>query len=207
MGRRMRLTGFLKAEHYESDVCFDSDPVHGIIVIKKYKTDNECVRWLNRHLSQYYETSSGQPVGQHEFAALQLLEPYGFVPKVVDLQPDSLVMEFAGNPVSPEAPVKIETYLNECRHVLKIFAKLKFSHNDLRPANVLLHGGKVKIIDFTLSEFGDVQIMKDLPNPNWARAGQDDDILTFMSPRSQRPTAGFGRVRKFLKKIGFAPGA
>jgi hypothetical protein len=203
----MRLTRFLKAEHYESDVYFDSDPVHGMIVIKKYKTDNECVRWLNRYLAQYYDTSKGQPVGQHECAALKLLEPYGFVPKVVDLRLDSLAMEFAGDPLSPEAPIEMETYLNECRHILKIFAKLKFRHNDLRRSNVLLHDGKVKIIDFTLSEFGDIQVIKGLPNPNWARAGQDDNLLTYMSPRSQRTTVAFGRIRKFLKKIGFAPGA
>ena len=194
-----------KGVHYESDVVFDADPARGIVVTKTYKSDNDCVRWLNRHLAQYYDASKGQPVAQHEFAALTLLEPYGFVPKPLDLWPHSIVMEFAGRPVSPEAPIPVEDYLHDCRRILETFARLNFRHNDLLPSNVLVQDGRVKVVDFTLSEFGNVQIMKDLPNPNWARPGQDHNILTYMSRQSECRLGPLARVLKFLGRLGFAP--
>jgi hypothetical protein len=191
-----------KGAHYESDIFFDADPRYEIIVIKKYKTENECIRWLNRHLAQYYDASKGQPVAQHEFAALKLLEPHGFVPKPLDIRPDSIVMDFAGSPVSPEAPIAIEVYLEYCRRILDTFARLNFRHNDLLPSNVLVHEGRVKVIDFTLSEFGDIQTMRSLPNPHWARPGQDRNILTYMSRRAEGRPGPLGRVLESLRKLG-----
>jgi len=196
-----RILNLPKGVHYESDILFDSNPVHGIIVIKTYRTDNDCVRWLNGHLAQYYDASKQQPVAQHEFSALKLLEPYGFVPKPLDLRPDSIVMEFAGSPVSPEAPIAIEVYLEHCRRIMDTFARLNFRHNDLLPSNVLVHEGKVKVIDFTLSEFGDIQTMRNLPNPDWARPGQDSNILTYMSRRVEGRPGSLGRVLEPFRKL------
>jgi RIO-like serine/threonine protein kinase len=198
-----RILNLPKGVHYESDIFFDADPTHEIVVIKKYKTDNECIRWLNQHLAQYYDPSKGLPVAQHEFAALKLLEPYGFVPKPLDLRPDSIVMEFAGTPVSPEAPIAIEVYLEHCQRIMDTFARLNFRHNDLLPSNVLVHEGKVKVIDFTLSEFGDIQTMRNLPNPDWARPGQDSNILMHMSRRAENRPGPLGRVLNLFSKLGF----
>jgi len=194
-----------KGAHYESDVLFDSDPAHGVVVTKIYRSDNECVRWLNGHLAQYYDASRGQPVAQHEFSALALLEPHGFTPKPIDLRSDSIVMEFCGSPISPDAPIAIKAYSEQCRQILDTFSRLNFKHNDLLPSNVLIRDGKVKIIDFTLSEFGDIEIIRDLPNPDWARPGQDRNVLFYMSRPWESRLGPLRRVATILGKLGLVP--
>jgi RIO-like serine/threonine protein kinase len=192
--------------HYESDISFEADPVRGILVTKTYRTGHECVQWLNRHLARYYDAAKGQPVAQHEYAALTLLEPYGIAPKAVEFRPDSIVMEFAGTPISLGVSIPTETYLMHCQRILDTLERLHFRHNDLLPSNVLVHEGQVKIADFTLAEFGRIQIMKDLPNPAWARPGQDRNILSYAPLHSEPGQTLFGRVTKLLKRLKIAAG-
>ena len=168
----------MKTVHYESVIRFET----GGVVVKTYRDDCECIRWLNRHLARYYDPAKGQPVAQHEFAALRFLEPCGFVPKPLRLDHGSIAMEYAGVPVSPRSEVSLDEYRRQCQSILATFAKLGFRHNDLLPGNVLVHHGRIKIIDFTLAEFDAVEIAGNLPDPDWARLGQDQALLTY-APR------------------------
>lgn len=169
--------------HYESDISIAPDPVHGMIVRKRYRDDVECVRWLNRHLASYYADSGYQPVAQHEFAALQLLDPHGFVPTPLELRRDSVVMRYAGLPLMAAPPIDPASYRAQCEKILQTLTELHFRHNDLLIGNVLVQGDKIRICDFTLSEFGNVSIMNQLPDSRWARPGEDHKLLHYLDER------------------------
>jgi len=188
-----------KPIHYESEISFLKDAMHGLVVQKKYRNDVECIQWLNRYLSKYYDPSKGLPVAQHEFAALKLLTPFGIVPKPLRLEMGAIVMDFAGDPLTETLEISLVSYLEQCHFILQTFHKMNFKHNDLILGNVLVHKGKVKIIDFTLSEFNGVEIMKDLPNPNWARFGQDANLLSYFHERGNVKRKG---LLRFFSRSG-----
>lgn len=177
----MLMINIPKSAHAESEISFKNDSIHGTIVCKRYRQDVECVHWLNQHLAQYYDPSHGQPVAQHEFAALHILAPYRFAPKPLTLFHDSIIIEFAGVPLTFTSPISIKEYKKQCHSILNTLVQLDFKHNDLLPRNVLFHQGQIKIIDFTLSEFLGIKIMDTLPNPAWARPGKDTEILKYLS--------------------------
>jgi hypothetical protein len=205
-GRRQKIPRIPQVVHYEADVFFDIDSADNILVTKKYKLNVECIEWLNEHLSRYYDRSQGQPVAQHEFAALKLLAPFGFVPKPLDLRADSIVMEFAGHPLTANSKISADDYLKQCRFILDTLAALNFKHNDLLLGNVLLDHGKIKIIDFTLAEFGVVEIMKDLPNRHWARPGEDKTILTHLAEIKKSKVNVLSGVLSHLSRILYSRG-
>jgi hypothetical protein len=175
-----RVVNLPKASHDEAEITFEETVGLGIVVTKQYRSDCECIQWLNRVLARYYNPSEGQPVAQHEFAALTLLRPYGFVPHPLRRGSDFIQMEFAGEPVGPDCGISPAEFRRQCEVILNTFKTLGFRHNDLLPRNVLTHEGRVKIIDFTLSEFGGIEIMTQLPDPNWAIPGQDHRLLTYL---------------------------
>ena len=170
---------------------------------KKYKTDMECIQWLNRHLSKYYNASHVQAVAQHEFSALALLAPYGFTPKPLGMETGSITMEFAGEPLAADSEISLDEYEKQCRIILNAFSRLKFRHNDLLEGNILVLNGRIKIVDFTLSEFNGIEIMKQLPNRNWARPGRDKDIRNYL-PLMRRHKRNFvGAILNRLIKREF----
>ena len=169
---------------FESYISFHQDPERGILVTKRYRDEAPWMQWLNRRLAEFYDPAEGQPVAQHEHAALDLLAPYGFVPRVLSRDTDSIQMEFAGIPVT-HAEIPTEEYRKQCRFILETFERLDFLHNDLLPRNVLIDGDRVKIVDFTLAEFPGVELMSHLPDPRWARPGEDGKLLYYLPQRSR----------------------
>lgn len=190
--------------HYESRISFSRDRSGRLLVTKTYKREHECISWLNSVLAGHYDPSAGLPVAQHEYAAYEALEPLGFVPRPVELRPDSIVVEYGGAPLAADSLIADGDYERQCRRVLESFRSIGFRHNDLLPGNVLISSGKVRIIDFTLAEFGAVELTGSLPNPDWARAGRDEDLLGFLrearaEAEAQRPSSGISaRVRRLL---------
>lgn len=172
--------------HYEADIHFSRDPNIGLICIKKYRKDVDCISWLNDHLSKYYPSTEGLPVAQHEYAALTLLEKHKVAPRPIAMLGDAVAMEFAGRPVSPFSIISADDYKEQCLRILTIFEGIDFRHNDMLASNVLIHRGKVKLIDFTLSEFAGIDIARSLPQPGWARLGQDGAITGFLAARRRR---------------------
>lgn len=167
------------APGFEAHVSFERCKATGqIIVSKQYRLDCECVVWLNSHLAQYYDPEIAYPVAQHEFAALQLLQPYEFFPDPVELLPTGITMAYAGVPLAQaRSQLTRESFLEQANAILGIFENLRFRHNDLLPWNVLVQGDRLRVIDFTLSEFGGRELMPHLPNPSWAQPGKDRQLL------------------------------
>lgn len=170
----------IKGPHYEADIAFTKDERRGIVVTKKYRLDVACIAWLNKHLSNYYPAEGGLPVAQHEFAALTLLAKHGVAPRPIEALKHAIVMEFAGRPVAAASLISFKSYMTQCQNILTTLGRLNFRHNDLLPANVVVRRGRLKIIDFTLSEFNGIEIMNALPEPGWARPGQDEAIASYL---------------------------
>ena len=166
-------------KHVESEIFFYHDPELGLVIVKRYRQDVECIRWLNSHLAKYYPPEKGLPVAQHEFAALRKLAAHGIAPDPIRLTADSVVMKYAGEPIhSPNSEFVLD-YRKQAAAILDTLQKLDFKHNDLLPRNVLAHKGKIHVVDFTLSEFDGISIMADLPNPDWARPEEDRNLLDY----------------------------
>jgi hypothetical protein len=188
------------AVHYESDISVEQDSqTRAMRVTKRYRTTHPCVAWLNERLGDWYDRDRGLPVAQHEWAAYQLLEPYGIVPRPIDCLPDAIVVEWGGEPLAPDAAIADDDYRAQAEHVLKVFAATGFSHNDLLERNVLVSDGALRIIDFTLAEFGQVSLMGDLPNPAWARPGEDAMLLDHLH-RLRAAAPASRRLRHMLRR-------
>jgi hypothetical protein len=173
--------------HWESEITFQLSADGDVHVVKTYLQDHECISWLNVELANDYDPESGLPVAQHEFAAYEALLPLGVAPKPVELRPDSIVIEYGGLPLSAESDIADDEYRRQCEEILRGFDAIGFRHNDLLPGNVLVQHGQVGIIDFTLAEFGTIDLMSKLPNPDWARAGQDARLVEFLREAKQEP--------------------
>ena len=168
-----------KGLHYESEVEFVRSEATGELqVVKRYRTDHPCVAWLNEALAEWYDPARGLPVAQHEHAALELLAPHGVAPPALELRPDAVVSAFAGEPVSRRSRITADDYLEQCERILGVFTDVGLRHNDLLPRNVLVRDRRVTVVDYTLAEFGEVLLMDRLPDPAWARPGEDRDLLT-----------------------------
>jgi hypothetical protein len=163
---------------YEAEIAVEGgDDGSPARVVKTYRRDHPCVAWLNERLAEWYDPALGLPVAQHEWAAYELLAPEGFVPEAIERRPDAIVLGWGGEPLHAGCGLSVRDYRRQAAAVLEAFARLGFRHNDLLDRNVLVDGDRIRIIDFTLAEFGDVRLMDTLPDPGWARAGEDHRLL------------------------------
>ena len=165
-------------EHYESDISV-VETESGLLVKKEYRMDTPCIRWLNDYLKQFYDDPVIPPVICHEASVLKRLEPYGIVPKLHSITKTAIIMEFAGTPLSPDCGITRENYLWQSRNILYVLHKLGIKHNDMLDRKVIVKNGMVKLIDFTLAEYGPIKIGANIPNLDWARINQDCNILCF----------------------------
>ena len=193
--------------HYESEISFAPGAGGRIEVIKRYKREHECISWLNGELAAHYDPGAGLPVAQHEFAAYEVLAPLGCVPSPVELRPDSIVVEYGGKPLRPDSPISESAYERQCDEILRGFESIGFRHNDLLAGNVLIDAEtRVRIIDFTLAEFGSIELMPSLPNRDWARPGEDAQLPGLLrdmrrEARDARNASPPGRIRRVLERI------
>lgn len=163
---------------WEGDIEYKRYKKFGKCIIKKYKKDSDCINWLNVELKQYYPSEDFLPIAQHEYKALELLSKHGIAPKPLELGPDYIVVEYGGKTLEEYNPLSPEEYLKQAKQILLKFEELNFKHNDLLPRNILISKNKLKIIDFTLSEFGNIMLIDKLPNKKWAYPG-DERILNY----------------------------
>jgi 2-polyprenyl-3-methyl-5-hydroxy-6-metoxy-1,4-benzoquinol methylase len=185
-------------KHVESDIFFDHDPDHGLVVIKRYRSDQPCIAWLNQHLAQYYAPADGMPVAQHEYAALHRLAPLGIAPEPLRREPGAVVMRYAGEPInSPNGEVFLDLH-RQFREIVDALDHVGFKHNDMLPRNVLAHHGTVRLVDFTLSEFDGISTMDALPEPAWARPGKDRELLTYYNVTFAQLINRWHRLRRSL---------
>ncbi len=173
------MENFVLEDHFESHITLVKHHLHGLVVQKRYRQEHPCVAWLNTVLKPYYPDDRFLPIAQHEARALLLLSQYGISPKLIEYSFDSVVMEFAGTPITKDSSILIKNYEKLASRIINLFVEIGFKHNDLLPRNVLLHDGVIKLIDFTLSEFNDIKFMALLPNSKWARYGEDYNLLNY----------------------------
>ncbi|MCR4623249.1 MAG: hypothetical protein K5780_01135 [Alphaproteobacteria bacterium] len=161
---------------FESDIGFLRNYKNfGEVVVKKYKADSPCVIWLNQHLRRYYVYSTIMPIAQHEFRALEILNSNGVAPRPLEIGTDYIILEKWGTELK-NPPMNL---YSQAVHILKELRRLNFKHNDLLMRNILIDASnELKLIDLTLSEFGNVEIIKHLPNKSWAYPG-DERILNY----------------------------
>lgn len=157
------------------------------MVIKKiYRSDVQAIKFLNEYLKNFYSQFKDEagneimPVAAHEFFILKNLEPYGIVPRVLGVKKNCIYMSFEGNSIlsSDEKLTKAE-FLRQAKNILHIFHKYGLRHNDLTPQNVLIRDRTIKIIDFTLADYGNIDIVSNLPDRNFAYLNQDYNLLNY----------------------------
>lgn len=185
-------------EHWEADVEVRSGAGGPQSVVKRYRLDSPCIAWLNDELARWYDPAAGLPVAQHEHAAFVLLSAHGLAPRPLELRESAIVTEWGGVPLS-SAPTTLSRrrYRQRAVEILAALRALGFRHNDLIDRNVLVAGERVTLIDFTLAEWGPVTFMDRLPDPAWARAGQDAALPGFARaiPRRTALVAAARRLR------------
>ncbi len=175
-------------KHVESDLALVDYPGAGPAVVKTYKPGQPCVAWLNQHLARYYDARAGMPVAQHEYAALELLHPHGIAPRPLRREAGAIVMAYAGTPITFGLALGEREFRAQAEFILATLARLSFRHNDLIPRNVLVDEGRLRIIDFTLSEFGPVRdVMARLPDPRWAYPERESDLPGYGRLYGARP--------------------
>lgn len=183
--------------HYESDIIIVDDLIYGKVVQKKYKESCECVKWLNGYLDKYYPLKGIMPIAQHEASALQLLDKYGFVPKLIGVNEDSIFMEYSGESLELLENIDKSVFIEQAQNIHNIFNEIGFKHNDLLERNFLVKNGKLYVIDFTLSEFNGIEIMKDLPDKNWAYPQLNESIMNHFSKNE----TNLDKVKNIAQKI------
>lgn len=167
-------------KHYESTIDIFSDTDGNIIVKKTYDADAPVIRFLNEYLKEFYDIGEEMPVAMHEYFLLKKLEPYNIAPRALALEKDAVYMTFEGNSVlHSDEKITQGEFLIQARNILHVLRKFGIRHNDLLASNVLIRDRTLKIIDFTLADFGDIDVVLKLPDRSWARLNQDYNLLNF----------------------------
>lgn len=193
--------------HYESEIFIHDDPVYGKVVQKRYKQEHECIKWLNSELQQYYSIEGVLPVALHEATALKILEPHEIAPKLIGVIGDSLFMEYAGEPLEELSQSDRTKLAVRARSIQNKLRELNFKHNDLLERNILVQGDKLRLIDFTLSEFNGINLMNVLPNRDWAYPQLNEKLEDYFageeSPESgvATKTSNLDQVKDLASKI------
>ena len=169
-------------EHFESKIELLSDGNGNPIIKKTYDANAPVIRFLNEYLKDFYSAKDKNfmPVAMHEYFILKLLEPYNIAPRVLAIEKDCIYMTFEGNSIlHSEQKISRQEFLFQAKNILHILRSLGIRHNDLTPSNVLIRDWTLKIIDFTLADFGDLDVVSNLPDRRWAYLNQDHNLLNY----------------------------
>lgn len=173
-------------KHFESKIKIIRDAEGNPIIQKTYDSNAPVIRFLNDYLKNFYsqvedvQGNSIMPVALHEYFILKNLEPYNIAPRILDIKKDCIYMTFEGNSIlSSEQKITQEEFLLQAKNILHILHLFGIRHNDLTPSNVLIRDWTLKIIDFTLADFGKIDIVSNLPDRHWAYLNQDNNLLNY----------------------------
>lgn len=172
-------------KHFESKIEVLTDAAGNPIIKKTYDANAPVIRFLNDFLKDFYSKNvehgdSIMPVALHEYFIMKNLEPYNIAPQVLEIEANCIYMTFEGNSILSSAQrITKEEFLYQAKNILHILRNLGIRHNDLTPANVLIRDWTLKIIDFTLADFGDLDIVSNLPDRKWAYLNQDHNLLNY----------------------------
>ena len=169
-------------KHFESKIEILKDADGNLIIKKTYDTTAPVIRFLNDYLKNFYpikmdnEGKRVMPVAIHEFFISKRLEPYNIAPRVLAIEKDCIYMTFEGNSILHSEQ---KEFLFQAKNILHILRSLGIRHNDLTPSNVLIRDWTLKIIDFTLADFGNLDVVSNLPDRRWAYLNQDYNLLNY----------------------------
>ena len=167
-------------EHFESKIEILSDDAGNPVIKKVYDTTAPVIKFLNAYLKNFYTDEKFLPVAQHEYSILKKLEPFNIAPRVLSIDKNSICMTFEGNSILHAAQkITREEFLIQAKNILHTLHLLGIRHNDLPAANVLIRDWTLKIIDFTLADFGKIDIVSNLPDRRWAYLNQDHNLLNY----------------------------
>ena len=172
--------------NYESKIEVLRADDGNLIIKKNYDAAAPVIKFLNGYLKNFYAdilNDLGEyvmPVAVHEYLIMQRLEPYNIAPHALAVEGDSLYMTFEGNSIlSAEQKITREEFLLQAKNILHVLRTVGIRHNDMTPPNVLIRDWTIKIIDFTLADYGALDIVANLPDRRWARLNQDYNLLNF----------------------------
>ena len=172
--------------HFESNIEVVSDLEGNPVIRKIYDADAPVIRFLNEYLKRFYFADNSNlnnlvmPAALHEYFILKKLEPYNIAPRVLNIEKNCIYMTFEGNSIlSAAQKITKEEFLLQAKNILHILHSLGIRHNDLTPSNVLIRDWTIKIIDFTLADFGKLDIVSNLPDRRWAYLNQDYNLLNY----------------------------
>ncbi len=169
----------------ESNIQIYKDDAGNLIIKKTYRAYVPVIRFLNEYLRPFYAEAMKIPddlmaVVAHEYFILKALEPYNIAPKVLSAGKDCLYMTFEGNSIlHADCTITESDFRRQAKNILHILHRLGIRHNDLLPQNVLIRDCTVKIIDFTLADYGKIDIVANLPDRKWARLNQDYNLINY----------------------------
>ena len=167
-------------EHFESKIEILKDGEGNLIIKKTYDAAAPVIQFLNEYLKNFYSDERILPVAMHEYFILKKLEPYNIAPRVLSIEKICIYMTFEGNSIlHSEERITKEEFLLQAKNILHILHSLGIRHNDLTPSNVLIRDRTLKIIDFTLADFGNLDIVSNLPDRRWAYLNQDYNLLNY----------------------------
>ena len=154
------------------------------MIKKTYRNDVPVIKFLNEYLKPFYANlnvpENIMPVAVHEFFILKFLEPFNIAPKVLGIEKDCIFISFEGNSIlHPDYIITEDEFLRQAKNILHILHKVGLRHNDLLPTNVLIRDWTLKIIDFTLADYGNIDIVSNLRKREWARLNQDYNLLNY----------------------------
>lgn len=166
--------------HYESKIEILKDNEGNLIVKKTYDEKAPVINFLNGYLKNYYPANEIMPVAIHEYCILKNLEPFNIAPRALGIEKNCIYMSFEGNSILSSAQrLTKDEFLTQARNILHIFHIFGIRHNDLIPSNVLIRDRTLKIIDFTLTDYGNIDIVSNLPDRHWAYLNQDYNLLNY----------------------------
>jgi len=116
-------------------------------VIQKFRGAAHCkaVHLLEGNIVK--KKYSSKKVFKRELHALQTLQKYDFIPRLIDFEvPKTIYMSFCGTKININTFVKQSKQIDQ---MMKLIQTDKIYHNDLKPRNVCIHHGKLFLIDFS----------------------------------------------------------
>ena len=170
---------------FESKIELLKTDTGDIVVKRTYDENVPVIRFLNDYLKKFYKVDNENgneimPVACHEYFILKKLAPYNIAPQVLGIENDCIYMTFEGNSIlHAEQKISRQEFEFQAGNILHILHRLGIRHNDLLPSKVLLDDWSLKIIDFTLADYGNIDIVANLPNIKWAYLNQDHNILNY----------------------------
>ena len=101
----------------------------------------------NKIVKKYYSPHTERQF-HNEIFWLKKLKKYGFVPKIINVDYDNLIISIANEGKEISEKNKPHNWSKQLNKILNILKKNNCFHSDINPQNLLVKSNKLKLIDF-----------------------------------------------------------